>query len=134
MTGDRIFLDDLRFYGHHGVTPDQQSVGAWFSVDAELAVDLGAAAISDDVRSTVDYGVVAARIVEVCTKQRVNLLERLAGLVAQALLGEFPCEEVRVRIRKLTPPMEGLHVTPGVEITRRRPGTAAPSRGAPATA
>jgi dihydroneopterin aldolase len=120
VTSDRIFLEDLRFYGHHGVTRDQQSVGAWFSVDAEMAVDLRPAAASDDVRSTVDYGLVATRIVEVCTKERVNLIERLAGKVAQALLGEFPCEEVRVRIRKLTPPMDGLHVTPGVEITRRR--------------
>ena len=57
----------MRFYGHHGVTKAQQTVGAWFSVDAELHVDLAAAAASDDVRSTVDYGLVAARIVEVST-------------------------------------------------------------------
>ena len=120
MSSDKIFLEDLRFYGHHGVTKDQQTVGAWFSVDVELAIDLGPAAVSDDLRATVDYGLVAARIVEVCTKPRVNLLERLAGSVAQMLLGEFPCREVRVRVRKLTPPMEGLHATPGVEVTRRR--------------
>jgi dihydroneopterin aldolase len=95
-------------------------VGAWFSVDAELSVDVGPAAASDDVRATVDYGVVAARIVEMCTKQRVNLLERLAVGLAAMLLAEFPCSEVRVRVRKLTPPMEGLHATPGVEVTRRR--------------
>lgn len=95
-------------------------MGAWFSVDAELTVDVGPAAASDDVRATVDYGVVAARIVEMGTKQRVNLLERLAVSLASMLLGEFPCEEVRVRVRKLTPPMEGLHATPGVEVTRRR--------------
>jgi 7,8-dihydroneopterin aldolase/epimerase/oxygenase len=112
------------------VTRDQQSVGAWFSVDAILAVDLAPAAVSDDLRATVDYGEVAARIVEVCTKQRVNLLERLAGTVAQMLLGEFPCQEVTVRVRKLTPPMGGLHATPGVEITRRRRLGASPP-GAP---
>ena len=95
-------------------------MGAWFSVDAELSVDVGPAAASDDVRATVDYGLVAARIVEMCTKQRVNLLERLAVGVAGMLLAEFPCSEVRVRVRKLTPPMEGLHATPGVEVTRRR--------------
>jgi len=95
-------------------------VGAWFSVDVVLAMDLGPAAASDDLRTTIDYGLVAARIVEVCTRQRVNLLERLAGSVAQMLLGEFPAHEVRVRVRKLTPPMEGLHATPGVELTRRR--------------
>jgi dihydroneopterin aldolase len=102
------------------VTRAQQEVGAWFSVDAELSVDVDPAAASDDVRATVDYGVVAARIVELGTKQRVNLLERLAVGMATMMLGEFPCEEVRIRVRKLTPPMDGLHATPGVEVTRRR--------------
>ena len=102
------------------MTKAQQTVGAWFSVDAELDVDLGPAAVSDDLRTTVDYGLVAARIVEVATKERVNLLERLAGRLASMLLSEFPCSEVRVRVRKLTPPMEGLQGVPGVEITRRR--------------
>jgi len=100
------------------VTKAQQTVGAWFAVDAELRLDLAPAAASDDLRTTLDYGVIAARIVEVCTKERVNLLERLAGRLAQMLLGEFPCEEVRVR--KLTPPLEGLQGIPGVELTRRR--------------
>lgn len=89
-------------------------------MDAELTVDLAAAVASDDLRSTVDYGLIAARIVEVSTKERVNLLERLAGRLVQMLLGEFPCEKVRVRVRKLTPPMEGLPGIPGVELTRRR--------------
>jgi dihydroneopterin aldolase len=95
-------------------------VGAWFAVDAELMLDLAPAAASDDLRATLDYGVIAARIVEVSTKERVNLLERLAGRLAQMLLAEFPCDEVRVRVRKLTPPMEGLQGIPGVELTRRR--------------
>ena len=109
---DKLFLEDVRFYAHHGVTPAEQTVGAWFSVDVELAVDLAPAAVSDDLRTTVDYGLVAARIVEIGTVERVNLLERLAGRLAQVLLGEFPCREVRVRVRKLTPPMEGLLGTP----------------------
>jgi len=110
----------VRFFGHHGVTKAQQAVGAWFSVDAELSMDLRPAAASDDLRATIDYGLVAARVVEVCTKDRVNLLERLAARVAQMLLAEFPCQEVRVRVRKLTPPMEGLQGIPGVEVVRRR--------------
>ncbi|HEX9409975.1 MAG TPA: dihydroneopterin aldolase [Methylomirabilota bacterium] len=120
LSADKVFLEDVRFYGHHGVTKAQQTVGAWFSVDAELHVDLRPAAASDDLRTTVDYGLVAARIVEESTKERVNLLERLAGRLASMLLAEFPCSEVRVRVRKLTPPMEGLQGVPGVELTRRR--------------
>jgi dihydroneopterin aldolase len=89
-------------------------------VDAELAVDLEAPAVSDELGATVDYGAVARRIVEIGTQGRVNLLERLAGLIAQALLREFPTEEVRVRVRKLGPPLEGLVGTPSVELVRRR--------------
>lgn len=117
---DTIFLENVRFFGHHGVTKAQQTVGAWFAVDVALSLDLTPAALSDDLAATVDYGLVARRIVEISTKGRVNLLERLAGLLADALLREFPAREVRLRVRKLTPPMEGLHGVPGVEITRRR--------------
>lgn len=117
---DKIFVEDIRFYGHHGVTAAQQSVGAWFSVDVELALDLAPASLSDDLRTTVDYEEVARRVVEIGTKERVNLLERLAALVADALLRELPAETVRVRVRKLTPPMEGIPGIPGVELIRSR--------------
>ena len=66
------------------------------------------------------YGAVARRIVEVGTKERVNLIERLAGMIAQTLLREFPAREVRVRVRKLTPPLQGLVGTPAVELVRSR--------------
>ena len=118
--GDKLYLEDVRFYGHHGVSPAEQTVGVWFSVDAELAIDLTAAAVSDDLGATVDYGAVARRIVEVGTQGRVNLIERLAGLIAQTLLREFPAHQVRVRVRKLTPPLQGLVGTPSVELVRTR--------------
>lgn len=117
---DRLRLEDVRFYGHHGVSAAEQAVGMWFSVDAELSLDLAPAALSDDLGAAVDYGAVARRIVEVGTGGRVNLLERLAGLIVEALLREFPAQAVRVRVRKLTPPMGGLVGTPSVELVRRR--------------
>jgi 7,8-dihydroneopterin aldolase/epimerase/oxygenase len=116
---DKLFLEDVRFWARHGLTMEEQSVGAWFSVDAELAVDLRPAALSDDVDATLDYGLVMRRIVEIGTTHRVNLLERLASLMSEAILREFPASSVRVRLRKLTPP-GGLVGVPGVEITRRR--------------
>src|SRR5437870_1087395 len=117
---DKLLLEDVRFYGQHGLTRAEQVVGAWFSVDVEMAVDLAPAVASDQVASTVDYGVVARRIVEIGTRNRVNLIERLAGLIVEALLREFPAREIRVRVRKLTPSLEGLVGTPAVELTRGR--------------
>ncbi|PYN01422.1 MAG: dihydroneopterin aldolase [Candidatus Rokuibacteriota bacterium] len=117
---DKLLLEDVRFYGQHGLTRAEQVVGAWFSVDVELAVDLSSAMVSDQVAATVDYGLVARRIVEIGTKNRVNLIERLAGLIVEAMLREFPAQQVRVRVRKLTPPLEGLVGTPAVELVRGR--------------
>ena len=117
---DKLLLEDVRFWAQHGLTKEERAVGAWFSVDAELAVDLRPAALSDDVGATVDYGLVLQRIVEIGTKSRVNLLERLAGLMSEAILREFATSEVRVRVRKLTPPLGGLVGVPSVEVTRRR--------------
>jgi dihydroneopterin aldolase len=116
---DKLTLDDVRFFGRHGVTAAEQEVGAWFSVDAELQLDLAPAAASDDLRATVDYGAVARRIVTIGTGQRVNLIERLAGMIVDGLLREFPAREVAVRVRKLTPP-GGMVGTPGVSLRRVR--------------
>jgi dihydroneopterin aldolase len=117
---DILFVEDIRFYGHHGVTAAQQEVGAWFSVDVELALDLTPAALSDDVEATVDYGTVVRRVIALATEQRVRLLERLAGLLTEALLREFPAREVTVRVRKLTPPLDGIVAVPGVQMKRAR--------------
>jgi dihydroneopterin aldolase len=117
---DKLTLEDVRFFGRHGVTKAEESVGAWFSVDVVLSADLTAAAVSDDLGAAIDYGAVAKRVVEIGTGPRVNLIERLAGLIAEALLREFPVREVCVRVRKMTAPLDGLVGTPGVELTRRR--------------
>jgi 7,8-dihydroneopterin aldolase/epimerase/oxygenase len=117
---DRLFLDDVRFFGRHGVSAAERELGAWFAVDAELGLDLGPAAVSDEVAATVDYRDVVRRIVEIGVGAPVNLIERLAGLITEALLREFPVREVRVRVRKLTPPLDGLAAIPGVEMRRTR--------------
>ncbi len=117
---DILLVEDIRFYGHHGATEAEQQVGAWFSVDVELALDLTPAALSDDLEATVDYGRVVRQVVGIGTGERVRLLERLAGLVSEALLREFPAREVTVRVRKLTPPLDGIAALPGVQMKRSR--------------
>jgi dihydroneopterin aldolase len=117
---DILLVEDIRFYGHHGVTPAQQEVGAWFSVDVELSLDLTPAALSDDVGAAVDYGLVARRVVAVGTADRVHLIERLGALLCETLLREFPVQDVTVRVRKLMPPIDGIPAVPGVQLRRSR--------------
>jgi len=117
---DILLVEDIRFYGHHGVTPAQQEVGAWFRVDVELALDLTPAALSDDLEAAVDYGQLVRRVVALGTEGRVRLIERLAGLLCEALLREYAAREVTVTVRKLTAPIDGIPAVPGVRITRAR--------------
>ena len=117
---DILFVEDIRFYGHHGVTPAQQEVGAWFSVDVELALDLTPAALSDDLDAGVDYGQVVQRVVAVGVGGRMHLIERLAGLLCEALLREYPARDVTVTVRKVTAPLDGVAAVPGVRMTRSR--------------
>jgi len=117
---DKILIEDLRFFGHHGVNPAEQELGGWFSTDVELSLDLTPAALSDDVGATVDYSEVARLVVRIGTEERVRLLERLAHLLVQALLREFPAREVRVRVRKLAPRLGGAPGVVGVELRRSR--------------
>jgi dihydroneopterin aldolase len=117
---DILLVEDIRFYGHHGVTPAQQEVGAWFSVNVELALDLTPAALSDDLGAGVDYGQVVRQVIEVGTGERVRLIERLAGRLCEALLRAHPAREVTVTVRKVTAPLEGVAAVPGVRMTRSR--------------
>jgi 7,8-dihydroneopterin aldolase/epimerase/oxygenase len=117
---DILFVEDIRFYGHHGVTPAEQEVGAWYSVDVELAVDVTPAALSDDLDAGVDYAQVVQRVVAVGTGDRVHLIERLAGVLCEALLREYPARDVTVTVRKITAPLDGIAAVPGVRMTRSR--------------
>jgi dihydroneopterin aldolase len=58
----------------------------------------------------------------VVTREQPLLLERLAQLVADAVLAHDRVLEVTVAVRKLRPPVPQQLVTSGVRITRRRAG------------
>jgi len=124
---DAIVIEGIEFYGFHGATPEEQRIGHRYLVDVELCLSLEAAGESDDLADTVDYGVVASRIVQIGTVQQCRLLEALAERMAAALLAELPVERVRLRIRKPCPPMPVIAAAAGVEIQRTRaPDTAGP--------
>lgn len=115
---DRIILQGIRFYGHHGVDPAEQKLGQRFQVDIELGLDLRPAGGSDDLTATVNYAEVHRLVVEVGTKERFHLLEALAERIAQTILERFPVKEVKVRACKPSPPIHGELGFVGVEIVR----------------
>ncbi len=102
---DQIRLLGLRFQACHGVLPHEKSVAQPFEVDLEVNVNLNAAGESDRVEDTVNYAMMADIVAEVMAGSPVALLERLASLIAEGILAIGTPESVRVRVRKMNPPM-----------------------------
>ena len=121
MPRDRILISNMTFYGHHGVEESERRLGGKFAMDVELYLDLTAAGETDDLTKTVDYKAVydLARRIEV--SRNYLLLEALAHDTAQAILAEFPVDEVVIRARKQSVPLGGLIDFSEVEIRRARP-------------
>ena len=92
-----VELEGLEVFGRHGVLEEERRDGQTFLFDLTLALREPS---SDRIGETVDYRKVAARIREVSDAQAFQLLESLAGAVADALMAAFPLERVQVRVRK----------------------------------
>ena len=116
---DEIALTGLRVRGFHGVLPSERAEGQDFLVDAVLAVDTRAAAASDDLADTVDYGALAARLAEVVAGEPVDLIETLASRLADVCLSDRRVVSVRLTVHKPAAPV-GLPFT-DVSVTVERP-------------
>ena len=117
---DRIQVTGLRAYGYHGVFPEERRDGQEFRADVVLWVDTRPAAASDDVLDTVHYGEVSEAVVAVLGGEPVNLVERLAERIADAVLAFAGVQRVTVTVHKpdapITVPFDDVTIT----ITRER--------------
>jgi dihydroneopterin aldolase len=107
--------------GVHGALPEEQERAQPFEVDLDLDVDLTAAATTDDLADTVDYGAVTAMAARVVQDERHRLLERVAGRIADDVLAaDGRISAVTVVVRKLRPPVPVDLASAGVRLTRTR--------------
>ena len=105
---DVIRLNEMVFYGYHGVLPEERTLGQRFVVDVELRTELKQAGLTDDLRQTVNYSAVYAGVREVLTGGPCNLIETVAERVAARILADHPrVQSVLVRIRKPEVPIPG---------------------------
>ncbi len=102
---DRIVLRGLHGFGHHGVYAEERARGQAFVVDVTLLLDTRAAAASDDVADTVHYGELAQRVVALITGGPVNLIESLAGRIADLCLEHDVVDGVEVTVHKPEAPV-----------------------------
>ena len=118
---DRVVLTGLRAWGRHGVFDHEREQGQHFVVDVTLTLDLRPASTSDDLRETVDYGVLAEAVVADVQGKPLNLIEALAERVAQTCLRQPRVDEVEVTVHKPEAPIGVAFTDVAVTLTRSRP-------------
>ena len=120
MMSDRIALRGLAVRGHHGVFDSERVDGQEFVIDVVLEVDTSAAAHSDELTDTVDYGALASTIAALVAGPPVNLLETLADRIAQACLDDVRVASVEVSVHKPHAPIALTFDDVVVTIVRSR--------------
>ncbi|MCQ1946405.1 dihydroneopterin aldolase [Arthrobacter sp. zg-Y1116] len=120
-TRDRITLSGITATGFHGVFPHERRDGQPFVVDLVLFADLRPAAATDDLTLTAHYGEVAERVVQIITGEPLNLIEALAGRIADAVLASFSVlAAVEVTVHKPKAPITVEFGDVAVTVHRER--------------
>ena len=115
---DRITLTGLRVRGFHGVLPEERREGQEFVVDVALALDLAPAAASDALSDTVDYGALAERLAAVVAGEPVDLIETLAGRLADTCLDDPRVTSAEVTVHKPSAPISVPFADVSVTVVR----------------
>ncbi|EAF2830358.1 dihydroneopterin aldolase [Listeria monocytogenes] len=118
---DKIYLNELVFYGYHGVLAEETKLGQTFRVSLILSLSTKKAGISDSVDDTVSYAEVYETVKEIVEGTPFKLIEALAEKIATEVLTGYPLlEEVTVKLIKPNPPIPGHYDSVAVEIERKR--------------
>jgi 7,8-dihydroneopterin aldolase/epimerase/oxygenase len=118
---DRITLTGLEVFGHHGALPHERELGQRFVVDVGLDLDLGPASRSDELVDTVDYGRLSAQVAEVVAGDAHDLIETVAGRIADLCLADPRVHAAEVTVRKPNAPLPVVAREVSVTLRRGRP-------------
>ncbi len=114
-------MNQLAFYGYHGVFDEEKKLGQRFIVDLVLHLDLAQAGQTDHLDDTINYGEVYEKVKQILEGQPCKLVESVAERVAADLLNTFDLLQMcTVKIIKPDPPIPGHYQSVAVEIMRVR--------------
>ena len=97
----QIIIKDLKFYGFHGVYPEEQAVGTTFRADVTVDIDDALQGfMTDQLEDTVNYEKLVERILTIGTTTKYRLIEHLVQVIGESLLSFEHVEGVDVTIYK----------------------------------
>ncbi|WP_085522355.1 dihydroneopterin aldolase [Tuberibacillus sp. Marseille-P3662] len=118
---DKIFVNQMAFYGYHGVFSEEKDLGQKFIVDVVLEADFSRAGATDNLNDTVNYAEVYQLTKEMVEGEPFNLIEALADRIASQILSRFHMVQTcHVKVIKPDPPIPGYYESVAVEVCRGR--------------
>lgn len=119
---DTLLLEGMRFFGYHGVYPEENVLGQRFVVDVSMELDLRPAAVDDELEATVDYFVVYDMVRAIVEGPARKLVETVVDECARTILKEFPLvDAVEVTMRKPGAPVKAPAIDAvGAKVRRER--------------
>ena len=115
---DILFLRDFRLQLIIGIYEWERKIPQPVRLDLEIGLPDHKAGETDDVADTINYGEVAASIVERFSSQPFELVETVAEKIARLVLDEFGAPWVKVSVTKFAI-MRGIKEL-GIVIERNR--------------
>jgi dihydroneopterin aldolase len=116
----KIHLKGVRAYGYVGLLPEEKILGQWFSADVVIYTDFERATHSDSIEDTLDYRWCIQQIEELIRNSKFDLIEKLAGVIGDALIAHPKIHKLELTITKY-PPIPDYLGSVGVEIVRTKP-------------
>lgn len=114
----KIYLEDVKIYAYHGVLPEENVIGTYYILNAELHTDLWKAAESDDLNDTISYADINDIIYQEM-KIRSQLLEHVAGRIILKIHDRFPqIDYIKLKLTKTAPPMQGEMKGASIELEK----------------
>lgn len=121
QSSDCIQLRGLKVYSHVGVLAEEKAEGQYFYLDFYLYPGYSKASLSDRLEETVNYAEATYLIRDIAEKSKRDLIEALAGDLAEALLNAYPSLlAVRLDVHKPSAPIDADFTDVIFSLERRR--------------
>src|ERR1700740_2022533 len=102
-----IAIEGINIYAYHGCLTEEGLIGGHYIVDVYMQTDFTEAAKTDDLTKTIDY----CAVYEIAKKEmamRSKLIEQVAMRIHANILANLKgISKAKVKLTKLSPPMNG---------------------------
>ncbi|MCI0416811.1 dihydroneopterin aldolase [bacterium] len=120
MHRDKIIIKGLHCSVRLGVKKEEQEVKRNCELDFWIYYDLSAAGRSDDLDLTVNYSKVIDIVQSLSQTVQYKLLESFAFRLFEEIFRNTTARRIRLRVKKMNPPIEARFQYVGVELVRNR--------------